>query len=244
MEKNKTIRQRAREAWKKMWRAIFTASLVQWVIAALVAFIVWLVYASCRVKLVNTATFKRFVGKPVIFAFWHGRSMMLSPVTVFFRFSGYAVTSQHRDGRLMAKIQRMFGLRAISGSTGRKGAVSVLRQGVRVLREGNLICLSPDGPKGPRMRIHDGALYFAKMTGAPIVPVCFSCSRPWIQKRWDRYMVATPFSKLVVEAGEPFYISAKEDIEVARAKLENIMIEQLQRLDALFGLEKIKPGDK
>ena len=144
----------------------------------------------------------------------------------------------------MAKLQRLFGLRPIYGSTGRKGAVSVLRQGVRVLRGGHLVCLSPDGPKGPRMRIHDGALYFAKMTGAPVVPVCFSSNRPWFQGRWDRYLIATPFSKILIDAGQPFYIGARDDMETARAQLEEIMIRQLQDLDARFGLEKIEPGEK
>ncbi|MCL2017562.1 MAG: lysophospholipid acyltransferase family protein [Alphaproteobacteria bacterium] len=240
----KAFRLYLRELWKKTWRTVFTLPLVQWVVAALAAFTIWLIYVSCRVRIKNKDLFLKFVGKPVIFAFWHGRSMMLSPVTVWFKFSGYAVTSQHRDGRLMAKIQRMFGLRAILGSTGRKGAVSVLRQGVRLLREGHLLCLSPDGPKGPRMRIHDGALYFAKMTGAPIIPVCFSCSRPWFQRRWDKYLIAIPFSKIAIEAGQPFYIGINDDMEDARVRLENIMIEQLQKLDASFGLPKIEPGEK
>lgn len=244
MDKKKTTRQRLRELWKKFWRMLFTLPLVQWLVAILAAGGIWLVYLSCRVRYRNTETFKKFVGKPVIFAFWHGRSMMLSPVMIKFGFSGYAISSQHRDGRLMAKLQRLFGLRPIYGSTGRKGAVSVLRQGVRVLRGGHLVCLSPDGPKGPRMRIHDGALYFAKMTGAPVVPVCFSSNRPWFQGRWDRYLIATPFSKILIDAGQPFYIGARDDMETARAQLEEIMIRQLQDLDARFGLEKIEPGEK
>lgn len=221
--------------WKKLWRKTFTLPGVQWVAASLMCFGVLLVYFTSRVKYKNVATFRKFVGKPIIFAFWHGRSMMLSPINLKFGFRGYAVSSQHRDGRLMAKLQRLFGLRSIYGSTGRNGAVSVLRQGVRILRDGHLLCLSPDGPKGPRMRIHDGVLYFAQMTGAPVVPVCFSSNKPWFQGRWDKYLIATPFSKITIEAGEPFYISKTEDMEQARLKLEQIMIKQQQDLDILMG---------
>ena len=244
VKKKKTIRQRIRELWKKFWRAIFTLPLVQWLVAGIAAGGIWLVYYTSRVKYKNKTIFKKFVGKPVIFAFWHGRSMMLSPVNVKFKFHGYAVSSRHRDGRLMAKLQRMFGLRPIYGSTGRPGAVSVLREGVRILQDNNLLCLSPDGPKGPRMHIHDGALYFAKMTGAPIIPVCFSSNRPWFQSRWDRYLIATPFSKIIIEAGEPFFIGRKDDMEQARINLEKIMIKQLQDLDATFGHSKIEAADK
>ena len=232
--------QNFRKLWKRFWRKVLALRYVQWTIALILAGGIWLVYFTSRKKYRGKEIFRQMVGKPVIFAFWHGRSMMLSPITRKFGFQGYAVASRHRDGRLMAKLQRMFGLRPIYGST-TEGGVSVLRQGVRRLREGKLVCLSPDGPNGPRMRLNDGVLYFAKMTGAPIVPVCYSCSRPWFQKRWDRYLVALPFSRIIIEALEPMYIESKEDLESARKKLEKVMIDQVQRLDTHFGMEKIKP---
>jgi lysophospholipid acyltransferase (LPLAT)-like uncharacterized protein len=52
--------------------------------------------------------------------------------------------------------------------------------------------------------------------------------------------VAKPFSKIVVDFGEPFYIGKKDDMETARKKLEEIMIKQTQTLDASFGLPKIE----
>jgi lysophospholipid acyltransferase (LPLAT)-like uncharacterized protein len=230
------------DLWKAFWRRFFTLPLVQWLAAACMYLGIRLVAISCRTEYRNKHIFKQFLNKPVIFAFWHGRSMMLTSVAKHFGFRGYAIFSLHRDGRLMAKLQRMFGLRGIYGSTGRRGAVQVLREGVRVINDGYLLCLSPDGPKGPRMRIHDGVLHFARMTGAPIVPVCFSCSKPWFQRRWDKYLVATPFSKITIEAEEPFYINKGDDMEEARERLEKIMINQLQLLDTEFGLGIIKPG--
>ncbi|MCL2538272.1 MAG: lysophospholipid acyltransferase family protein [Alphaproteobacteria bacterium] len=233
------------DLWRKFWRMFFTLPLVQWLGAALGFASIRFAQLTCRIQYKNPQIIKKYGGAPAIYAFWHGRSMMLSAVLKKFGFRGYAIFSQHRDGRLMAKMQRMFGLRGIYGSTGRKGAVAVLREGVRVIKEGHFLCLSPDGPRGPRMRIHDGALYFAKMTGAPIIPLCFTCDRPWLQwRRWDKYMLATPFSKVIIEAGEPFYIGKDDDIEIARVKLEQIMIEQLQKLDAIFDLPRIEPADR
>ncbi|GHT58153.1 hypothetical protein FACS18945_3770 [Bacteroidia bacterium] len=149
----------------------------------------------------------------------------------------------------MARLQRLFGLRAIYGSTGRDGAVAALRQGVKRLNQGNVLALSPDGPKGPRMRLNDGCLYFARMSGAPIIPVCYSCSRAWFQKRWDRYLVAVPFSKIICDVGDPIFIDKRakeEDIKAAHDSLETIKIEQQQKLDAAFGVEIIQPegGEK
>lgn len=231
------------DIWKRFWRWVFTLPIVQWAVAALVCGLIWLVFLSCRVTYRGAASLTKFKGKPAIATFWHGRSMMLSPVAVRFSLHGYGIFSKHRDGQLMAKFQRMFGMKGIYGSTGRKGAVDVLIQGAKVLKQGNMIILSPDGPKGPRMRVHDGALYFAKISGAPIIPVCFSCSHAWFQNRWDRYLIVRPFSKMVFAAGEPFYVGKKDDIEIARKELERIMVKQLQELDAEFGHPKIEPGE-
>jgi len=239
----KKVRSKLRELWKKMWRRFFTLPIIQWLAAFLMYLGFRFAQLTCRIRYRNKKRLKELVGKPVIFAFWHGRSMMLTAATKKFGFRGYAIFSRHRDGRLMAKLQRMFGLRGIYGSTGRRGAVQVLREGVRVINDGNLLCLAPDGT-GPRMRIHDGVLHFAKMTGAPIIPMCFSCNWAWFQDRWDKYLIALPFSKVLIEAGEPFYIGKNDDLEIARAKLEKIMTEQLWRVDAEFGWPKIQPGEK
>ncbi|MCL2338777.1 MAG: lysophospholipid acyltransferase family protein [Proteobacteria bacterium] len=232
-----------RDVWKKFWRRIFTLPLVQWLAAGLMWIAVKFVGITSKTEYRNIHIFKQFIGKPMIFSFWHGRTMMLSSVASHFGYRGYAVFSQHRDGRLISKLFRLFGMRGIYGSTGRRGAVAALREGVRVLESGQLLAISPDGPMGPFMRLHDGVLHFAQRTGVPIVPVCFTCSRPWTQNRWDRYMVATPFSKIIIEALPPFYIKKEDDLEDARQRLEKIMIEQVQSLDKEFGLEVMVPGE-
>ena len=132
---------------------------------------------------------------------------------------------------------KLFGLKTIYGSPS-GGGVSVLKKGVSVLNAGgNCLALSPDGPNGPSMRFHDGALYFAKMTGAPIIPVCYSSSRPWFQNRWDRYLLTKPFSIIAGTVGEPIFIDRKtkiEDFEKIRKNLEDIMIKQAYDLDKRF----------
>jgi lysophospholipid acyltransferase (LPLAT)-like uncharacterized protein len=134
----------------------------------------------------------------------------------------------------------MFGLKPIFGSSA-KGAVNVLRQGVKVLRENKILCLSPDGPKGPRMRMNDGCLYFAKMSGAPIIPVCYGSSRAWVQHRWDRYLIAKPFGKIVCTVGAPIYFNRDNpnEMEDLHTRLEALMISQQQLLDRELGLPPI-----
>ncbi|MBD5400485.1 lysophospholipid acyltransferase family protein [bacterium] len=228
-----------RKVWKGFWEPILRLPIFQWIIAILMAVAVWGVYLTSRVRIKNIEVFKKYRKKPAIFVFWHGRSMMLSPIVAVRGMRSYAVASRHKDGRMMAKLQRLFGLRSIYGSTS-DGGISVLRQGVRVLRDGGYsICISPDGPGGPSLRVQDGALYFAKMSGAPIIPVCFSASRARVQCRWDRYLVALPFSKITCNVGDPVFIPKRAtdaEFEQARKDLEEYMVRQMREMDAEFGI--------
>ena len=180
-----------------------------------------------------------------IFVVWHGRTMVPSVIMALYRMRSCAVASRHKDGRLMAKIQRLFGATAIYGSTS-AGAVSVLREGVRVLhKEKRCIVMCPDGPSGPSLHLQDGAMYFAKMANAPIIPVCFSSSKSWFQTRWDRYLVTLPFAKTITDIGDPIFVKA--DIKTAafekeREKIEKICIKQLRNLDKIFNLMQVEEG--
>lgn len=214
-------------------------SVFQWILAIFMAVPVWIVFFTCKKEVVNKNIFKKYKHKPAIFVFWHGRSMMLSPFVCLGGGKSYAIASAHKDGRIMAKLQHLFGLRAIYGSSSH-GGISVLRNGVRILRRGDhSLCMSPDGPGGPSLRVQDGALYFAKMTGAPIIPVCFSTNHAWFQNRWDRYLLAFPFSRIKIEIGEPFFVDSdisSSDFEIKKSEIESIMVEQLRRLDSEFNL--------
>lgn len=230
---------------KKILKRIKALGLVQWLIALFLYCGIRLVYITSKKEVRGDYIFRDFRKRPAIFVFWHGRSMMLSPIVRRFGLSGYAVSSRHADGRMMAKLQRMFGLRPIFGSTA-VGAVSVLRQGLRILKDNKMLCLSPDGPKGPRMRLNDGCLYFAKMSGAPIIPVCFSTTKPWLQHRWDRYLVSKMFSKVICTVGAPIYFNQDNPNEMIdlHKKLEDYMVRQLQDLDKEVGMPPIEQEDE
>ncbi len=237
MFQNKTFR----KLWKGFWEPILSLSVFQWVIAVFFSVPIWFTYFTSIKKITNIEVFYKYRKKSAIFVFWHGRSMMLSPIICLGGMQAYAVASRHKDGRMMAKLQRLFGLRAIYGSSHR-GGVSVLREGLRVLSKGDWgICMSPDGPGGPSLRVQDGALYFAKMSGAPIIPVCYSCSRAKLQNRWDRYLIALPFSKIVCNIGNPVFVPRKAtdaEFEKIRKDLEDFMVNQMRELDAQFGLKQ------
>ena len=211
----------------------------------IVALIVWFIYWTSKHRFTNTKSLKNYRKKPVVFVFFHGRCAMLSPIIKMAGVRAYCVASRHKDGQMMARLQRFFGLHAIYGSTS-DGAVAVLRQGVRVMREKNIsMCVPVDGPSGPSLHLQDGALYFARMTGAPIVPCCFSASRPYFLKRWDRFLIPKLFGTISCRIGEPIYIDASlkgEAFENKRKEIEEIMVKQLREMDAEFNLFMVEQG--
>ncbi len=219
--------------------------IVQWVFAVPVSIIMWLIFATCCTHVRNKKVLKEYRKKPAVFVVWHGRTMIPSVVMALYRIRSCAVTSRNKDGRLMAKIQHMFGARAIFGSTS-SGAVSVLREGVRVLTQKKRpIVMCPDGPSGPSLHLQDGAMYFAKMANVPIIPVCFASSKSWFQTRWDRYLITLPFSKNIMDVGEPIFIKSKvktPGFEQERKKIENICVKQMRDLDKIFNLMRVEEG--
>jgi len=234
-----------RKVWKKFWTPILHNPIIQWTLAIVLAGVTWFIFLTSKHKFTNTESLKQYRNKPVVFVFFHGRCAMLSPVIKSARIKSYCVSSRHKDGRMMARLQRLFGLRAIYGSTS-DGAVAVLREGVRVMRDEKVsMCVPVDGPSGPSLHLQDGAIYFARMTGAPIVPCCFSCSRPIYLDRWDKFMIPKLFGTITVNIGKPIHIDSHlrgESFEKKRQEIEDIMIKQLHDMDRKFGLPEIEYG--
>ncbi|MCL2369438.1 MAG: lysophospholipid acyltransferase family protein [Alphaproteobacteria bacterium] len=228
---------------KKILKFLFALPFISSVAAYLVVGLLMFVYYTSRVKFTGAGNIRKTKNKPVIYACWHGRLLIIPMIALKYKARGYAIASRSRDGQLIAKIQKPFGIKSIHGSTGRSGAIDVLRSGLRILKEGKNLGLTPDGPRGPHMKVHDGILYFAKMSGAPILPISASANRAWFENvRWDKFMIMYPFSRIHIDVAEPFYVGKKEDIDVARARLEKVMQEQAWMVDAKFGRPKQEVG--
>ena len=158
-------------------------------------------------------------GGNVLFAFWHGRQLLLLHAH---RNAGYVVpSSESRDGEIQARILRRFGFDVVRGSSKRKGARALLGL-VDALRNGKCVALAVDGPRGPIYEVKQGITYLAGKLEKPIVPVTMSSNRYWIlDKIWDKYMLPKPFSRCIVMYGEPLYVRglSEEELENKRKAL-------------------------
>lgn len=176
-------------------------------------------------------------GRPMVFAFWHGRSIML-PFLVSGRRDAYIMNSTHRDGEIITRALERFGIHSTRGSSTR-GAVGGTLALLRALRRGNSVALIPDGPRGPAGIAKAGAVELASTGSAPLYPLSFSASRAVRLHGWDRMMLPLPGARVVcvvgasLEPGEGRY--GREERERMRAALERRLGELSREADRLAG---------
>jgi hypothetical protein len=202
-------------------------------------------YLTNRVEVRGAENLINVSGRPALIISWHGRSLFAGPVIKRTVKNCTIIVSRHQDGQVAAKYLRLYGFRVVIGSSGQDGA-GALMAGARVLKQNIPLCLTPDGPRGPRMQMNDGVGYFAKISGAPVVTFCYSCSRPFIFKSWDRHMIPKPFGKVIIDVTAPIYYDKTNPNEMDdfRAKIETRLNDQLHGLDEEFGLPRLEPAEK
>ncbi len=168
--------------------------------------------------------------RPAIYILWHNRFFVVPPawnrICLGLRRT-VALTSASKDGAMVAAAMKVCGLDAIRGSSSRR-AVAALVGLKRALAEGFDVCLTPDGPRGPRYQVQPGFLKLAEATGAPIIPIHLGFSNAWRLKTWDRFVIPKPFSRVVITFDEPITIPRGLDeaaFEAERRKLETLLIE-------------------
>jgi lysophospholipid acyltransferase (LPLAT)-like uncharacterized protein len=206
----------------KSLRKTILRKLALWLIPPIGAFLIRCIYLTNR---------KRFhlpemvPNEPVIFAFWHGDLLMQPYLYYQFRKIPKAnvLISDHFDGQIIARIMRYFKLGTIHGSTTRGGA-KVLIQGLKSLSEGYDIGITPDGPKGPRHEMSDGAVIMAQKRQTKVI--VYSCvpSKFWQLSSWDRFTVPKPFGVIDFYASEPIDVSGLE-MDEAKALIKMKLME-------------------
>jgi lysophospholipid acyltransferase (LPLAT)-like uncharacterized protein len=177
----------------------------------------------------------RGMSKQVIFAFWHGRLLVLS-----FSHRGRRIqvlASEHQDGDLMGRAITWLGFGHLRGSTSRGGA-RALRELAKILEEGLDVGLTVDGPRGPRGVLHQGAVELSRMTGSAVVPVSNTARPRKLFRSWDRFQLPGPFSRVTVAYGEPMLVpdgADQEERERLRLELQRGLNELTTALDSASG---------
>jgi len=132
--------------------------------------------ASWAMRVMGWTLRYRFIGidemvakhhdQPVIFSLWHSRILAM-PYTrpILSRDRELVVlTSASKDGAILETAVASFGLGAVRGSSSRRGAAALVALRKKV-KAGSNICITPDGPKGPKQVLQPGIIKLAQACG-------------------------------------------------------------------------------
>ena len=193
-----------------------------------------LLCATLRYKMIDQAGFlAKPPPRPVVVLFWHNRILALP--AVFRRYypkkrKGLLVlTSASRDGAYLSEFVRCFGMGAVRGSSSRRGAGALLDL-VRKLEDGFDLCITPDGPRGPRYNLGPGAILLSERCQVPLMPLLIEYSAFWRFNSWDGFAVPKPFSRVTVTILPLVQVGVSENheaFEEKRKQVETLMTEPM-----------------
>jgi lysophospholipid acyltransferase (LPLAT)-like uncharacterized protein len=177
-------------------------------------------------------------GRRAILAAFHGRQFLLPGCLTGWRIT--VMTSLSRDGELQARTLARFGWGIARGSASRSGARGLI--GIRrFMEKGFNPIFAVDGPRGPLHEVKPGAVFLAKRTGNPVVPVTTSALPAHILKKtWDQYVLPLPFSRGAVLLGEPMEFDGDTSDEALSrdcGKLQAELLRLQERADGITGLK-------
>ena len=197
-------------------------------LAAIGAGLVRLWVFTLRFRLVDRAgVLETPPQKPLLWAFWHNKLFVMPHL--FERYfpgrRGAALASESTDGEIISAFIERFGIRPIRGSTSRGGPRALVAMR-RAIKDGYIMALTPDGPRGPRYRISPGVVKLAQVTGGLVLPIHVTYSSYWQLKTWDGFMIPKPFSKVYITFDILHEVPATADEELfedQRVRLERMM---------------------
>ncbi len=173
-------------------------------------------------------------GKSCLIASWHNRTLI--GVYLLKDLNYINICSPHTDGELMAKITQHFGWRTIIGSSNHN-ASHTFREILKHLKQPKqVICLTPDGPKGPAKQPKPGIIRAAQISGCPIIPTSTAASNKWTFNTWDKYQLSKPWGKIILGFGKPIYFNRKQYLQTCSQQLTEAINKLYKKLDKLVNI--------
>jgi lysophospholipid acyltransferase (LPLAT)-like uncharacterized protein len=182
----------------------------------------------------------------VIVALWHGEHFLIP----FLGRKGdrfVPLSTNHRDGEILARGGKYFGLKFLRGSGDhgreflRKKALQAFTGMMRELKSGGNVVVTADVPKVARVA-GLGIVTLAKYSQCPIVPLAMATSRVHRLSNWDRTCINLPFGRMGIVRGEEIRVARDADddaLEAARVEVEKALNSVTQQAYALAGSTKL-----
>ena len=176
------------------WRRWFLLYPASWLLR--------LYYASLRVRMdPEEEKILRDSSRPLVFVIWHNRSFVAPMILRDYRRREkcFCLISPSKAAAWEASMFELLGIPSARGSSSRRSIVA-MRELLKGFEAGNDICISPDGPTGPRYEFKRGAAVAARLTKASVLLVGADSQSAWRPNTWDRHFLPLPFSRVTLRA--------------------------------------------
>jgi len=227
---------------KSLLRSKAVQSLLAWLISSYVELII----ATLRWRFENRGPTDAAMDAPegLIGLLWHGRiaqGMACRPVMK--TKPRRVMISLSRDGEFIAMAAERVGIPTIRGSTGRgdqapaKGGAAAFRQALKFIRQGGVMLLTPDGPRGPREVMPVGPAQMARAAGCPVFLLGLAASPALALGSWDRGRIPLPFARACLVLDGPLRVPGGADeaeMEAIRGDWQTRMRVAQDRAEALL----------
>lgn len=231
---------------KKLTKTFFFTELI----AIIAAIYLWLVKLTSIIKIehkINLINAEKSA-KPIIFAIWHGRifySVMVC--SSLYKYQNYSLVSKHSDGQIIASFVKKFNSKVIEGSSSAGGFKAFKEILKKIKTAKQRLCITPDGPRGPNMKINSAIIEIASRTNAVIVPLSYSAKYAKFMNSWDKMLIPRIFNHITIAYGEAIIVDKKikpTERKKYEAKLELILKNLTNQLDKKYNHAKIQTGSQ
>lgn len=193
-------------------------------------------------------------GEGVVGAMWHSRILLTMaawpPNKPPRKQRPSFLISLSPDGEFVSKAALLLGAGVVRGSGANrkkkknKGGPAAFRKMIAQIEAGGCLAITPDGPRGPRMRASLGAVQLAAKTGAPILCLGAASTNAKLFDTWDRFCLPLPFGRGAIIWQGPIFVPKNADdelLETKRLEMENLINKATVRADILCGQSPVEP---
>ena len=241
----------------RILKPVFQHDITHKVMSWLAAQYIWFTYKTTRWTYIGVDDGTRSyldAGKPFFALLWHNRIAMMPMI---WRTKPYSwnpaapyilsiVVSKHRDGRIVSRAMEHFGIENIQVESD-KNQLAAAKAATRAIGEGKTIGMTPDGPRGPRMRMKDSPIGLARICKAQISFITYSVKRRIVVDSWDRFILPLPFNKGVIIWQEGFAVPDKlrgAELAAMTQRIEDALTEMTNEADRMMGHAPIEPAPR
>src|SRR5690349_21280046 len=215
-----------------------------WLAVRLARIIIEILWRTCRLRFDGDERLRALIAEhgSVVPVCWHQHLLLCARYLVS-RPGGLKagfMISPSVDGEAPTWLAQSYGAHVVRGSGSYTGVRALRGVHQAIVKEGISPGVTPDGPRGPRFKFKPGAIFAAQISGRPVIPIAFAARPAKLLRTWDKFVIPSPFSKIHIAIGEPYFPPRRMDdaqMEAAQREVEGKLLELFRYAAAQIGIQ-------